>query len=487
MDIAKPASNITDIVHRFAKVCRLRSIGVFSDENPSSNSNNSLEDSSDATRTSEGNDKQKVHPQPMEDPKAIEALESLINTLFSNISSLKHAYIQLQAAHTPYDPEKVQEADLLVISELKSLSKLKQSFRETYKQKPISYTTDSHFLNEIQEQQSLLKTYEVMVKKFQTQIETKESEISELRQQLEDSNLRKAKLEKRLKQRGLSSQLSEVDGNGFLEAEEGNGFFAMELTPNLFSSWVESASRGAHDFSKPLINLMKASGWDLDAAATSIEPGVVYAKRAHKKYAFESYVCRRMFSGFKEESFSLESHPSLKASLSLDSNLSQELEGLSVSKEGFFHQFLAVRAMDPLDIVSLNPNCVFGKFCRSKYVNLVHPKMEASFFGNLDQRNYVLNGGHPRTPFYQAFLKLAKAVWLVHRLAFSFEPKVEIFQVKTGTEFSEVYMESVVKNLVADEEFRGRPKVGFSVMPGFKVGGSVIQCQVYLTDMKCAD
>ncbi|XP_020271868.1 uncharacterized protein LOC109847035, partial [Asparagus officinalis] len=208
-----------------------------------------------------------------------------------------------------------------------------------------------------------------------------------------------------------------------------------------------------HDFSKPLINMMKAAGWDLDAAAHTIDPLVVYAKRARKKYAFESHIRQKMFCGFQEESFSANT-----------GNLN-------------------VSSMDPLDILSQSPYSIFGKFCRSKYLMVVHSKMENAFFGNLDQRNYVTSGGHPRTPFYQAFLKLAKSIWLLHMLAYSFDPKVRVFQVKGGSEFSEVYMESVVKNLTLDEE-EEKPGVGLMVMPGFMVGGSVIQAQVYLSGVK---
>uniref|UniRef100_F6HPG9 DUF641 domain-containing protein n=1 Tax=Vitis vinifera TaxID=29760 RepID=F6HPG9_VITVI len=45
-----------------------------------------------------------------------EALEALISRIFMNISPLKSAYIQLQVAHTPYEPDKIQAADKLVIS-----------------------------------------------------------------------------------------------------------------------------------------------------------------------------------------------------------------------------------------------------------------------------------------------------------------------------------------------------------------------------------
>uniref|UniRef100_A0A5B7BAW9 Uncharacterized protein n=1 Tax=Davidia involucrata TaxID=16924 RepID=A0A5B7BAW9_DAVIN len=406
---------------------------------------------------------QKVHPQPMEEAtnQNPEAVEAVISKIFTNISSLKSAYIQLQAAHTPYDPDKIQSADKLVISELKTLSELKHFYREN-NPKPVCVSPqDSRLAAEIQEQQSLLKTYEVMVKKFQSEIQNKDSEILQLQQQIQEAKQKREKLDKNLKLRGLSAKESEGSGDE-------NGGFPIDLTPDLFMAAVEAASKAIHDFSKPLINMMKAAGWDLDAAANSIEPNVVYAKRAHKKYAFESHICQRMFSGFQQESFSVKQ------------------ENLTVTKESFFHQYLALREMDPLDIVGQTPDSIFGKFCRSKYLVVVHPKMEASFFGNLDQRNYVMGGGHPRTPFYQAFLKLAKSIWLLHRLAYSFDPTVKVFQVKRGSEFSEVYMESLVKNLVMDETDE-KPKVGLMVMPGFWIGGSVIQCRVYLMGVKVAE
>lgn len=406
---------------------------------------------------------QKVHPQPMEEAmnQNPEALEALVSKIFSNISSLKSAYIELQAAHTPYDPDKIQAADKLVISELKNLSELKHFYRENNPKPACISPQDSRLAAEIQEQQSLLKTYEVMVKKFQSEIQNKDSEIHQLQQHIEDANQKRVKLEKNLKLRGLSTKESEGSGDE-------NGFFPVDLTPDLFTQAVEAAYKAIHDFSKPLINMMKAAGWDLDSAANSIEPNVVYAKRAHKKYAFESHICQRMFAGFQQEDFSVKS------------------ENLIVNKESFFHQFLALREIDPLDVLGQNPDSNFGKFCRSKYLAVLHPKMEASFFGNLDQRNFVMGGGHPRTPFYQAFLKLAKSIWLLHRLAYSFEPNVKVFQVNKGSEFSEVYMESVIKNLIIDEDDQ-KPTVGLMVMPGFWIGGSVIQSRVYLSGVKVAE
>ncbi|CAN7056514.1 unnamed protein product [Brassica rapa subsp. trilocularis] len=65
---------------------------------------------------------------------------------------------------------------------------------------------------------------------------------------------------------------------------------------------------------------------------------------------------------------------------------------------------------------------------------------------------------------------------------------VEIFQVESGVDFSIVFMEDVLrrkedKRLTVNLT-RGKV-VGFTVVPGFKVGCTVIQSQVYLTSLKC--
>ncbi|KAF3557754.1 hypothetical protein F2Q69_00011202 [Brassica cretica] len=219
------------------------------------------------------NNNQKVHPQPMEQQQQQsinqnpEAMEALISNLFGNISSLKSAYIQLQSAHTPYDPDKIQEADKVVISELKNLSELKHLYREN-NPKPVCVSPqDSRLAAEIQEQQSLLKTYEVMVKKFQSEIQNKDSEIKQMMEKIEGANQKRLKLEKNLKLRGMGG------GGG------GGGMEFPDLTVELFMSTYEAAAKVVHDFSKPMINMMKAAGWDLDSAAESIEHGVAKPKK----------------------------------------------------------------------------------------------------------------------------------------------------------------------------------------------------------------
>uniref|UniRef100_A0A7N2LC82 DUF641 domain-containing protein n=1 Tax=Quercus lobata TaxID=97700 RepID=A0A7N2LC82_QUELO len=61
-----------------------------------------------------------------------------------------------------------------------NLSELKHFYRENNPKSVCASPQDSRLAAEIQEQQSLLKTYEVMVKKFQSEIQNKDSEINQL-------------------------------------------------------------------------------------------------------------------------------------------------------------------------------------------------------------------------------------------------------------------------------------------------------------------
>lgn len=138
-----------------------------------------------------------------------------------------------------------------------------------------------------------------------------------------------------------------------------------------------------------------------------------------------------------------------------------------------------MKAMDPVELLGILPTCNFGKFCSKKYLAIVHPKMEESLFGDLEQRNQVMAGIHPRSQFYGEFLGLAKAIWLLHLLAFSLDPSPSQFEASRGAEFHPHYMESVGK--ISGGRVPTGQIVGFPVSPGFKLGnGSVVKARVYL-------
>ena len=79
-------------------------------------------------------------------------------------------------------------------------------------------------------------------------------------------------------------------------------------------------------------------------------------------------------------------------------------------------------------------------------------------------------------PLLQAFFAAAKATWLLHLLANSARPAVDLFRVEPGAEFDPGYMDDV-----ADKSRRSAiipSGVRVMVAPGFFVGNSVVKCKV---------
>lgn len=64
-----------------------------------------------------------------EEEERVRAMEDLMEEVFEAVSSVKRAYVRLQEAHCPWDPEKMRVADVAVVAELKRLGTLRERFR----------------------------------------------------------------------------------------------------------------------------------------------------------------------------------------------------------------------------------------------------------------------------------------------------------------------------------------------------------------------
>ncbi|GAB4831462.1 hypothetical protein Ancab_005479 [Ancistrocladus abbreviatus] len=375
--------------------------------------------------------------------KSRAAKETLIAKIFASLSSIKAAYAELQTAQFPYNSGGIEVADQAIVHELSMLSELKQKYLSKALDLPPLHVT--RLLAEIQEQQSNIKTYEITVKQMESKIDQKDSEISSLKKRLEDAIQTNKSLEKKLNFSGSLPILGNIP--------------ISELNHCHFTRVLHYAVKSLRHFVKQLVGEMEAKNWDSDSAAKAVEPNVFFPKARHKVFAFESFICRVMFDGFNHENFMLSSDQVPESHRHL-----------------FYEKFKKMQTPSGAQILSQNPGCKFAKFCRAKYLKLVHPKMECSFFGNLDQRKIVSSGAFPGSEFFAVFAEMARRIWLLHCLAFSFDPPAVAFQVKRGCRFSEVYMESV-----ADCGLGGDIRVAFTVVPGFKIGKTVIQSQVYLS------
>ncbi|XP_022735333.1 protein GRAVITROPIC IN THE LIGHT 1-like isoform X2 [Durio zibethinus] len=379
------------------------------------------------------------------------ALEALIARIFATVSAIKAGYAQLQHAQSPYDAAGIQAADQLIVSYLKKLSELKQCFlKKQYDPSPER----AMILAEIQEQKSLSKTFEIMGKKLESQLRLKESEIIFLREKSNESNKQNRFLEKRLNQSGQFFVLDNLHLSG--------------LSPSHFIIVLRQTVKSIRSFMRLMIDEMKSADWDINAAASSIERGVVFWKADDKCFAFESFICREMFKAFHHPYFSL---------------LGNSVPEGKKHPQVFFERFMELKSMKVKGYLAMKPKSTFAKFCRTKYLQVVHPKMESSFFGNLSNRDMVSSYQFPDNALFTLFAEMSKRVWLLHCLAFAFETEASIFQISRGCRFSEVYMESVVEEafLSSDIKLESEPRVAFTIVPGFRIGKTVIQCQVYLS------
>ncbi|XP_051133759.1 protein GRAVITROPIC IN THE LIGHT 1-like [Andrographis paniculata] len=379
------------------------------------------------------------------EPRNRAAMKAFVAKLFATVSAVKAAYSEMQMSQLPYNIEAVQAADQAIVQELKSLSELKHEYLK--KQIVSSPPPETFMLAEIQELQSLAKTYEVCLKKLRGEISNKESHLASLRQQLTGIAQKNKTLERKMNSSGTFSILNDVK--------------FPDVNHKHFVVVLNYAFRSMRSFVRFLIREMNSANWDINSAALAIQSDVVFSEREHKAPVFESFVCREMLSGFNRPFFSTQTWPG----------------EIHRRREFFFQELKKLSCVtDPIRFLKQNPNSSFGKFLQSKYAKLVHYKMEVSFSGSLKQRKMVSSGEFPETELFKAFAEMGRRIWILHCLAFSFNDEFEMFQVKQNSRFSQLYMESVTEDILS-----GDIRVAFTVVPGFSFKGTVVQSQVYLT------
>ncbi|KAK4407805.1 protein GRAVITROPIC IN THE LIGHT 1 [Sesamum angolense] len=168
--------------------------------------------------------------------------------------------------------------------------------------------------------------------------------------------------------------------------------FTVAAAPavELFEATMSLVNEASKSFTSLLLSLMRSAHWDIAAAVRSIDAAsstsatmnnptttatmftdtIVGAN--HAKYALESYVSRKIYQGFDHETFYMDG--SLSSILHPDQH-----------RRDCFTQYRDMKAMDPIELLSILPTCSFGNFCFKKYLSIVHPKMEESLFGDLEQ------------------------------------------------------------------------------------------------------
>ncbi|KAK8443765.1 hypothetical protein SEVIR_9G028100v4 [Setaria viridis] len=364
--------------------------------------------------------------------------EALMAEVFDAVSGVRRAYAALQGAHCPWDPDKMRAADAAVVAELRHLARLRDRFRRSAAAGHIPRPNPS-----APPLREAVAPYEAALDDLQRQLQSKQAEVDGLKEK-------------------LAAAASRRNGRHHPSKQNGPG---GAPTAELFTTCAEQARAATRAFAGHLLHLMRAAGVDVAAATRSLTKIPVPSPQL-AKHALEAHVTRSLLGGFEHESFYL------------DGSLSSLLDPAAFRRERYA-QFRDMRGMEPAELLGVLPTCAFGRYAATKFASLLPPRVEEAILGDGEHRRVVNGGTHPRTPFYGEFLRAAKAVWMLHLLAFALEPPPSHFEAGRGAEFHPEYMESVAGG--APPRACAGMVVGFAVAPGFRLGnGAVVRARVYL-------
>jgi hypothetical protein len=358
---------------------------------------------------------------------AAAAKHAFVASLFAGASSVKAAYAQLQLAQRPYDSDAIQAADAGLVAELTRLSEMKRR----YARDPAAAALAA----QAEEQRHLLRTYEVTARKLEAELRARDAEADRARavlaRALEEEEERRA------------------SPRGGLEGLHHSG-----LDTKHFLAALRHAVMSVRSFARTMLDAMGPAGYDPVAAAATAHPGARLRRPGDARFALESFVALNMFASFQRRDLGLAA-----------------LRGRgAVDRRAFFEEFRSAAPAAASSSSSLDASSeAFREFVRERYLSLVHERMEAAFFGRWAEQQ--------RAAWFAEFAEMSRRVWVLHYLFHGLDGGASVFQARAGSRFSEAYMERVTD----DRSPAGQLAVGFTVVPGFKVGRTVIQCRVYLS------
>ncbi|KAH7422918.1 hypothetical protein KP509_12G031900 [Ceratopteris richardii] len=217
-------------------------------------------------------------------------------------------------------------------------------------------------------------------------------------------------------------------------------------------------------FCRVYMQQMILSGYALIRTLMEMEPNTIFSCKVHASYALEARVHTVMFRCFESDSFD-------------DSGITHILEprARAAAYAEDYVRMKGTNVEEALKVGSATYEEAFYSYCASKSEEV----MNMFSWMSIGYRN-----SKERDRFMEAFLRAAKWVWLLHRLANSMHPPLRIFRVKHGHVIDPVYIESVSLPSIGSRcpkcPSSSPPKVEFMIMPGFiSPSGKIFRCKAY--------
>ncbi|PPD82360.1 hypothetical protein GOBAR_DD20715 [Gossypium barbadense] len=287
------------------------------------------------------------------------------------------------------------------------------------------------------------------------------SSLGELKQKLEYLETYCEELKKALRQatQTKDSQINEKLGNyprkgkGIDGNEENLMPVSEEVMAEGFLQIVSEARLSVNQFCKTLIGQIEETDNTLIENLNSLlRPYKLSLNSKYSKavsYHLEAIINQSFYQDFENCVFQKNGSPKL-----LDPQQNRQAQ---------FSSFVGLRNLSWNEVLRTGTKCYseeFSKFCDQKMSLIIS----------------TLNWTRPwPQQLLQAFFVAAKCIWLLHLLAFSFNPPLGILRVEENTTFDPHYMEDM---LMERQKSHGPNRVKIMVMPGFYVRGRVLKCKV---------
>lgn len=196
--MTRKVSNFSDLIQRVTASCLLNPLADCrsdagdkeeeEEEYHSDSEGNKHEDDDDQVEEDEGeNDDygegKVVGRKVFGEAKKLKQMVDLMEEVFEVVSAMKSAYVSLQEAHYPWDPQKVRVADVAVVAELRKLGVLRERLRRsTVDGKGRRRGGNAGGVASLRE---VVAPYEALMEELRKEVKAKDSEVQNLKEKLQ--------------------------------------------------------------------------------------------------------------------------------------------------------------------------------------------------------------------------------------------------------------------------------------------------------------
>ncbi|KAI5675259.1 hypothetical protein M9H77_06209 [Catharanthus roseus] len=317
----------------------------------------------------------------------------------------------------------------------------------------------SHFLKDF----GMLSSIETLKKELLEATESRDSALlevaemkssmGELKQKLEYLETYCEELKKALKQAMQMKNSQAIDKLGSVSNGENSMPVSEEVMIEGFLQMVSEARLSVKQFCKTLLGQIEETDDTLrDNLNSLLLPYKLSINSKFSKavlYHLEAIINQSLYQDFENCVFQKNGSPKF-----LDPHQDRQAQ---------FQSFVALRNLSWNEVLRKGTKYYseeFSKFCDQKMSYIIT----------------TLNWTRPwPEQLLQAFFVAAKCIWLLHLLAFSFNPPIGILRVEENRNYDPHFMEDMFMDR---QKSQGSSKVKMMVMPGFYVHDRVLRCKV---------